>query len=468
MRDTQYAICDMRYAIRDTRYAIRDTRYAICDTRYAIRDMRYAIRDTRYAICDMRYAICDMRYAIRDKRSAISELSGALGDLGTLVPLTVALITVNGLPATSVFFGVGVAYLLTGLFYRLPIPVQPLKAVAAIAIARGLPGTAVAAAGWWMGGLLILFALADLSLWLDRFFTRPVIRGIQLGLGAMLVWSGLMLASRPQVVPGGEERVIHLASRALPVGWLVAVAALLLLGVALRRRYLASLFLLAFGGLTALTVGGAGPVLGGIRLGIAFPVPALPSTADLLSALVFLVLPQIPLTLGNAVFATADTAQTYFGSRARRVTPRNLLTTMGISQLVAALFGGVPVCHGSGGLTAHYRLGARTGAAPFIMGALCLALALFVDGNALPILALIPYPVLGTLLAFVGVQHGLLVRDLRGWEEAGVALTTAFLGFATNNLALGFGGGILLQQSLGLIRWAHARRASVRPWGGAQ
>ena len=409
-----------------------------------------------------------MRYAIRDKRSAISELSGALGDLGTLVPLTVALITVNGLPATSVFFGVGVAYLLTGLFYRLPIPVQPLKAVAAIAIARGLPGTAVAAAGWWMGGLLILFALADLSRWLDRFFTRPVIRGIQLGLGAMLVWSGLMLASRPQVVPGGEERVIHLASRALPVGWLVAVAALLLLGVALRRRYLASLFLLAFGGLTALTVGGAGPVLGGIRLGIAFPVPALPSTADLLSALVFLVLPQIPLTLGNAVFATADTAQTYFGSRARRVTPRNLLTTMGISQLVAALFGGVPVCHGSGGLTAHYRLGARTGAAPFIMGALCLALALFVDGNALPILALIPYPVLGTLLAFVGVQHGLLVRDLRGWEEAGVALTTAFLGFATNNLALGFGGGILLQQSLGLIRWAHARRASVRPWGGAQ
>jgi len=409
-----------------------------------------------------------MQYAIRDKRSAISELSGALGDLGTLVPLTVALITVNGLPATSVFFGVGVAYLLTGLFYRLPIPVQPLKAVAAIAIARGLPGTAVAAAGWWMGGLLILFALADLSRWLDRFFTRPVIRGIQLGLGAMLVWSGLMLASRPQVVPGGEERVIHLASRALPVGWLVAVAALLLLGVALRRRYLASLFLLAFGGLTALTVGGAGPVLGGIRLGIAFPVPALPSTADLLSALVFLVLPQIPLTLGNAVFATADTAQTYFGSRARRVTPRNLLTTMGISQLVAALFGGVPVCHGSGGLTAHYRLGARTGAAPFIMGALCLALALFVDGNALPILALIPYPVLGTLLAFVGVQHGLLVRDLRGWEEAGVALTTAFLGFATNNLALGFGGGILLQQSLGLIRWAHARRASVRPWGGAQ
>jgi len=409
-----------------------------------------------------------MRYAMRDVRFAISELSGALGDLGTLVPLTVALITVNGLPATSIFFGLGVAYLLTGLFYRLPIPVQPLKAVAAIAIARGLPGTTVAAAGWWMGGLLLLFVLTGLYRWLDRLFTKPVIRGIQLGVGLMLVQSGLMLVSRPQVVPGGEERVIHLASRALPLGWLVAAAGFLLLGVALRhRRYLASLLLLAFGGLIALTVGGAGRVLGGIRLGIALPVPTLPSTAELMSALLFLVLPQIPLTLGNAVFATVDTAQAYFGYQARRVTPRNLLTTMGISQLVAALFGGVPVCHGSGGLTAHYRLGARTGAAPLIMGTLCLALALFVDGNALPVLALIPYPVLGILLAFVGIQHSLLARDLRGWEEAGVALTTALLGFATGNLALGFGGGILLQQSFGLARWARARRASIRPNGGA-
>ncbi|MGQ9467306.1 MAG: putative sulfate/molybdate transporter [Anaerolineae bacterium] len=268
----------------------------------------------------------DERYAVTDTRSSApisiwGELGGALGDLGTLIPLVVALITVNGLPATSVFFGIGVAYILSGLFYRLPIPVQPLKAVAAIAIARGLSGTTVAASGWWMGGLLLLFALADLSRWLDHLFTRPVIRGIQLGLGLMLVRSGLALASRPQVVPGGEERVIHLASHMLPLGWLVAAGALLLLGVALRhRRYLAPLILLAFGGLTALTVGGAGRVLGGIRLGIALPVPNLPSTADLMSALVFLVLPQIPLTLGNAVFAAVDTAQAYFGPRARRVT----------------------------------------------------------------------------------------------------------------------------------------------------
>ncbi|MGB9890555.1 MAG: putative sulfate/molybdate transporter, partial [Anaerolineae bacterium] len=171
---------------------------------------------------------------------------------------------------------------------------------------------------------------------------------------------------------------------------------------------------------------------------------------------------QIPLTLGNAVFATVDTARAYFGARAERVTPRHLLMTMGVSQLIAALFGGLPVCHGSGGLTAHYRLGARTGRAPILMGVLCLALALFVDGNALPFLALIPYPVLGALLAFVGVQHARLVRDLRGWEEVGVALVTAGVGFATGNLALGFGGGILLEQAARLGRRVRTRWA-MRP-----
>ncbi len=396
-----------------------------------------------------------------DRASFWGEISGALGDLGTLVPLAAALITVNGLPTTGVFFGVGVAYILAGLFYRLPIPVQPLKAVAAIAIARGLSGHTVTAAGWWMGALLLLFALTDAPRWLDRLFTRPVIRGIQLGLGLMLVRSGLALASRPQVVAGGEERVVHLAAQAIPLGWvLAALTAAILLWALRSRRWPPTLLVLAFGGVVALAVGGAGQLLGTVRLGLALPTPVLPQPGDLAAALLWLVLPQIPLTLGNAVFATVDTARAYFGARAERVTPRNLLTTMGVSQLIAALFGGLPVCHGSGGLTAHYRLGARTGLAPVLMGALCLALALFVDGNALPFLALIPYPVLGALLAFVGVQHARLVRDLRGWEEIGVALVTAGVGFATGNLALGFGGGILLEQAARLGRWARARWAA--------
>jgi SulP family sulfate permease len=382
-----------------------------------------------------------------------SEISGAFGDLGILLPLAVSLITVNGFPATAVFFGIGVAYILTGLFYRLPLPIQPLKAVSAIAIAYGLSTAVVVAAGWWMGLILLFLAVTHAWSWLDKWFTRPVIRGIQLGLALLLVQSGVALASRPQVVPGGEERVITLAIGTLPAGWLVALVAAGLLIWALRqRRWPASLTVLAFGVLVALTVGGGTRLMGHIRLAMTFPRPAMPAAGDMAQALFLLVLPQLPLTLGNAVYATVDTAQTYFGTRAQRVNPRNLLTTMGIAQLLAALFGGVPVCHGSGGLTAHYRLGARSGTAPVLMGLLCLALALFVDGNALPILALIPYPILGTLLIFVGIQHGLLARDLRGWEEWAVAGLTAGLGFWSRNLAIGFGAGIILHQSIYLLR----------------
>ena len=396
-------------------------------------------------------------------RLSVQEIGGALGDTGVLLPLTAALITVNGLSATGVFFGVGIAYVLTGLFYRLPLPVQPLKAIAAIAIAQGLSATTIWAAGWWMGGLLLVLAATDTARLLGGFFPRPVTRGIQLGLGLLLVRSGILLTMRREIVPGGVERVIRLASQPVPLGWLLAGVAFVLLLYAVYRRWPVSLIVLTFGAFASLIWGGAAESLGQIRLGLVLPRPALPRLADLADALLLLVLPQLPLTLGNAVFATVDTARAYFGQAARRVTPRALLTTMGLSQVIAALFGGAPVCHGSGGLTAHYKLGARTGAAPLFMGALCLVLALFVDGNVLPILAFVPYPVLGALLAFVGVQHGLLARDVRGYVEISIALTIATVAFATTNLALGFGAGVVLWQGVRWIQRLRPRPEGVRP-----
>ncbi|MGB9593400.1 MAG: putative sulfate/molybdate transporter [Anaerolineae bacterium] len=378
-----------------------------------------------------------------------SEINGALGDLGVLLPLTAALITVNGLSATSVFFGVGIAYIVTGLYYRLPLPVQPLKAVAAIAIARGLGAGAVVAAGWWMGLLLLVLAFTDLHVYIGRLFTRPVIRGIQVGVGLLLVRSGLSLASRPQITPGGPDVLLHVADCAVPVGWLLAAVVALVLGWATwkRQRWPAAIFAILLGLIAVAASGSLGSLIGQVRAGISIPKPMLPRWSDLGSSFTLLVLPQIPLTLGNAVFATADTARQYFGDGAARVTPRNLLKSMGGFQLLAALIGGVPVCHGCGGLTAHYKLGARSGLAPFLLGSACLALALFVDGNVLPLLSLIPYPVLGALLAFVGVQHGMLARDVRSWREWGIIVAVAAVGYATQNLALGFGLGISLEQA---------------------
>ena len=118
-----------------------------------------------------------------------------------------------------------------------------------------------------------------------------------------------------------------------------------------------------------------------------------------------------------------------------------LLTTMGISNLLAGLLGGMPVCHGSGGLTAHVRFGARTGAAPLLIGGLFLAMAILLDGGVLPLLALFPLPVLGVLLFYVGVQHGLLAADLRRPGEWTVAIGIAAISLAASNLAVGFAVG---------------------------
>lgn len=377
-------------------------------------------------------------------RFNLHELGGALGDLGTLLPLTVALITLNRMSATSIFLVVGLAYIMAGVFYRLPVPVQPLKAVAAIAIAGGLSSTIISASGLLMAAFLLLMAGTGAISQVAKLFPKVIIRGIQLGVGLILVKTGLLLVNKKQVIIGGGDGFVTLVNLSIPAGWLIAVALGVIFLLLLRSKRLpVSLALLALG----IPIGvfwGSFLGLPSLRFGLSLPALTIPSLADLSTALVLLVIPQIPLTLGNAVFAMADTAKTYFGPQASRVTPKALLTTMGIANLGAGLLGGMPVCHGSGGLTAHFRLGARTGGAALLMGIPFLAMAVFLDGNIIPIFALVPYAVLGVLVILVGVQHSLLVRDLRGGEEILVALAVAIPGVFTANLAIGLASGICL------------------------
>ncbi|MBI2856744.1 MAG: sulfate permease [Chloroflexi bacterium] len=384
-------------------------------------------------------------------RFTLFELGGAFGDLGVLLPLSAALISLNRMDPTSVFLVVGLAYIMAAAFYRLPVPVQPLKAVAAIAIAGGLSANVVSAAGLVMGAFLLLLAVSGLVGPLSRLFPKGVVRGIQLGVALFLVKAGLSLISKEQVLIGGKDSLIAVANLSIPVGWLLAIALGAVLIVTLRsKRVPASLVLLGLG-IAAGVFWGSIPGLRGMSLGFSLPTVSVPGMPDLLTALVLLVIPQIPLTLGNAVFATSDTAKAYFGTRAERVTPKRLLATMGIANLGAGLLGGMPVCHGSGGLTAHYRLGARTGGAGLMIGGLFVALAILVDGNVLPLLSLIPYPLLGVLVIFVGVQHGMLVRDLRGARDIPVAALVAAVALVTGNLAIGFASGIALYYLLVLL-----------------
>jgi SulP family sulfate permease len=388
---------------------------------------------------------------INPLRFNLQELGGALGDLGTLLPLMVALILINGLNATLVLVGVGLLYILSGLYFRIPMPVQPLKAVAAISIALGLSASVIGAAGLIMGFILLILSLTNLISVVTRLFPKAVVRGIQLSIGLMLLRRGIELAFGGQIsLVGTTESFSH-----FPVGILLALSAILIFilfkFVFFRRsqRFPPSLALVIFGlGAGAML----GPISGIDRFGPSLPSVALPSTADFWIAFTVLVIPQLPLTLGNAVVGTWDTARTYFKDGAHRVSPRALATSMGLANVVTGFVGAMPMCHGSGGLTAHYKLGARTGAAGLMIGGILLTMGLFFGEAAPQLLSLIPLAVLGVMLAIVGVYHALLVSDLTTKKQLAVTGTVAVVAIALGNIAFGFCAGILLHHMLKFVQ----------------
>ncbi len=365
----------------------------------------------------------------------LAEFSGSLADLGVMLPLVLALISLNGMDAAAAFFGIGLAYIVTALVYRLPIPVQPLKSVSALALAMGLAPAVIITGAIWNAVAFLSMGALGVDKWVHRLFPKPVVRGIQLGLAYLLFKSAWGLVTK---TPKGWETALPVAQISIPWNLILSIGALiaLLIFILYRKEY-ASLGVFGFGIVTAVLYLG----LPDLTLRITLPrlLPLVPTWDELWLGFTLLALPQIPLSLGNSIYATADAARQYFDEKAAHVTERKLMLTMGFNDLIASLIGGIPVCHGCGGLTAHYRLGARSGGAPLMMGIAFLLLAVFGGQTMMNVFRLVPFPVLGVLLAYVGWQHFLLSRDLertaRNWLTAILVLA---LTLWTNNLAIGF------------------------------
>jgi hypothetical protein len=326
-------------------------------------------------------------------RFGLTEVSGALGDLGTLLPLMLGTTAVVGLAPLPVVLGFALAYIGTALLYRLPIPVQPMMAVAAVLLTAEITPASLASSGVMIGGVLLVLGGTG---WIDRFgrlVPQSVLAGLQLGLGAALAFVSLELM------------------RSAP--WLGA-ATLLILAALLRFRGLpAALAAVVF----AMVAGRAFdlPTLP-VREG-AWAMPSfvgLPSWSEIEQGFSVLVLPQLALTLTNAVILTALIAGDYFGERARAVTARRLSISSGLGNLLLAPFGALPMCHGAGGVAAHYRFGARTGGAPLMIGLALLALALVPNGAGLALLAAIPAAGLGALLLVASAE---LAASRRLWDS---------------------------------------------------
>ena len=387
----------------------------------------------------------------RTLRIDLREISGSLGDLATFLPLAVGLIAVNGVSATSIFLSAGLLYIAGGLYYGIPVPVQPLKATSAVAIAMAASPGDIAATALLMGLLFTGISLFDLGGFVRKAFPRPVVRGIQLGLGILLARKGLLLAfgSSPGIGNGSGGCSLLLAVS------LGGIALGIILLSRESRRYPAALFVIALGLLCGMILS-PGEIFSGMTLRWVRPEWGIPLDADWGTVVFLLLLPQVPLTFANSVVATADTAACYYGEEARRVTIRGLSASLGIANLFAAWAGGMPMCHGSGGVTAHYRFGARTGGANLVIGGLFVTMALLFGRSLASLFAVLPSPVLGILLAYVGVEHARLLRDiLRIPGEVAVAVLIGCLTLVTGNLAIACAAGMVL--NLAGTGWARAR-----------
>jgi len=387
----------------------------------------------------------------------LNEISGSLGDLATFLPLAIGLISINGVNATSLFLSAGLSYIAAGLYYGLPIPVQPLKATSAIAIAMAVSPDAVSAAALWMGVIFVLLSLFNLKGIFGRVFTRPVVRGIQLGLGILLVkggWKTIFRGNDPAIAGMANSPVLYAAAVAIVGGGIIFLSRK-------SRRYPAALVVTIFGVLLGLLASPFG-ALSSLAVGWIRPEWGVPFDADLYTVLVVLLLPQIPLTFANSVVATAEASRQYFGEDARRVTIRSLSASLGVANLFAGLIGGMPVCHGSGGLTAHYRFGARTGGANLFIGGLFVALALLFGKSIPHLFGFLPSSVLGILLIYVGFEHARLIGDvLEVSHELVVAVSIGLMTLLTGNLAVAFVTGIVLDAIGGKLLWKNLYRKAV-------
>jgi SulP family sulfate permease len=382
------------------------------------------------------------------------ELAGSLGDLGTLLPILIGMILINGLDPMGLLLTIGLFYIGSGLYFGVTVPVQPMKVIGAYAIATGLSAQQIIASGCWMAGFLLLIGVTGLIDVIGRYTPKAVIRGVQLSTGTLLMAEGtrfILGQSKFQAMAGAAEPHLSLQTvGGIPIGIFLGILAG---GIVMRfvsdRRFPAGLMVIVGGAVIGMILG-THDGFDGLEVGFNLPrwLPfGWPNHTDWTMALFTLALPQLPMTVGNAVVADADLSKEYFGQASRRVTYRALTISMAIANLASAALGGMPLCHGAGGLAAHYRFGARTAGSNLIIGAVFILLAVLLGIHALAVIYLIPMAVLGIMLLFAGSQLALTIMDVKTRKDLFVVLTILGITLAIN-LAVGFVIGIAMAYAL--------------------
>jgi len=378
------------------------------------------------------------------------EIAGSLGDMGTLLPIAIGMILINGLSPTGMFFSIGIFYILSGMYYGITVPVQPMKVIGAYAIATAMTPSQVLASSALMGLFLLIIGGTNAITLIGKYTPKPVVRGVQISTGTLLMAQGVKFmigSSKFQMARQMAEPYLtiqHIGP--IPIGIVIGIVGGVLTLLLLENRKFPAGLVVILGGIFLGLVLGTHEGFDKLNIGIYFPkfLPfGLPTGADFTFAFFAMALPQLPMTIGNAVIANADLSHEYFGKDSQKVTYRSVTISMALANLLSFVVGGMPLCHGAGGLAAHYRFGARTAGSNLMVGILFLALAFFFGIHALSVVYLLPMAILGVLLIFAGGQLALTVIDMKTRKDLFVSLLILGITLASN-LAAGFLVGIVV------------------------
>jgi MFS superfamily sulfate permease-like transporter len=330
----------------------------------------------------------------------------------------------------GILFMFGLSELAVGLFYKTPIPVQPMKAIGGAAIASGgaMSAGMICGAGLFTGLVWFLVGATKTVNLATKLAAKPIIRGIILGLGLLFITEGIKMM--------------------LVTPWLGALGLVVTFALLTYRRFPAMFALLVLGALAAwlLDPAQAKHVL---SMPPSFRFPELTfarmSWPDFVAGSLVLAIPQLPLTIGNAVIAIRAENNELFPDRP--VTDRMMAISQGIMNLASAPFGGIPLCHGAGGMAGHVRFGARTGGSLVMLGVIMMTLALFFSSSVGLLFQIFPKAVLGVILFFAGAELAMTTKDI-GSKKEDVYVMLVVAGFAMWNMGAAFLVGVVLHQAL--------------------
>lgn len=364
---------------------------------------------------------------IKSLRINRQEISGSVGDMGTFIPLLVGMVSLNGLNIASALFFAGIFNVITGITFGIPMAVQPMKAIATVAISQGLTTNEILSAGIVTGLIIFIFGVTRIIELFNRIIPLSVIRGLQLGIGLQLLMKGFSMVLGTKHFFGYDSISVGIFSGAL------------VLLLFFSRRIPGAIVVFAIGLLFLFLK--SPNSLSSLKFDVYIPHFVNLSWSDFVNGTLKAAIPQIPLTTLNSVIAVCALSWDLFPSNGAGT--REVSISVGLMNLIGCWFGAMPMCHGSGGLAGQYRFGARTGGSVVFLGVIKILLGLFLGGAALRILALYPMSVLGVLLIFSGMELALVTKDIKTRTDHFVMIMTTAAIIALSSTAVGFVVGLI-------------------------